>query len=172
MAEEIKAFLRIMNTDLEGNKPINRALLKIKGVGFSLSNAICIQLNINKNQKAGLLSDVDTKKINDLLTNSNLPPWMLNRRSDFDTGEDKHLTGSDLKFTKELDIKKERRLKSYRGVRHAAGLPVRGQRTRGHFRKSGKAVGVQRAKIAQAKSSKPTTKSGGKPSTKPSGVKK
>ena len=44
-------------------------------------------------------------------------------------------------------------------MRHAFGLPVRGQRTRGHFRK-GKSVGVQKKKIQQQKKS--GKKEGGK----------
>ena len=35
-----------------------------------------------------------------------------------------------------------KRLKLYKGMRHAAGQPVRGQRTRSHFRR-GTAVGVK-----------------------------
>ena len=44
-----------------------------------------------------------------------------------------------------------KKIKSYKGMRHAYGLPVRGQRTRGNFRK-GVTVGVMKkaAKIAQA----------------------
>jgi len=41
----------------------------------------------------------------------------------------------------EFDIKRLKKIKSYRGLRHVLGQPVRGQRTRGHFRKN-KAVGV------------------------------
>jgi len=68
---------------------------------------------------------------------------LFNRRRDFDTGEDLHLIASDLKLRKEFDIKNLKEIKSYRGMRHAFGLPVRGQRTKGHFRK-GAAVGVRR----------------------------
>jgi small subunit ribosomal protein S13 len=35
-------------------------------------------------------------------------------------------------------------MKCYRGIRHSAGQPVRGQKTRSHFRKN-KSVGVKRA---------------------------
>ncbi|MEK6867257.1 MAG: 30S ribosomal protein S13, partial [Nanoarchaeota archaeon] len=43
-----------------------------------------------------------------------------------------------------------KKIKAYRGMRHAAGLPTRGQRTRSNFRKNkGKTVGVM--KSAQAK---------------------
>jgi small subunit ribosomal protein S13 len=47
---------------------------------------------------------------------------------------------------KEFDIKRLRKIKSYRGIRHASKLPVRGQRTRANFRRKGHAVGVKRKK--------------------------
>ena len=63
----------------------------------------------------------------------------------YETGNDGHLLTSDLDFTKDNDIKRMRKIKSYRGNRHTRGLPVRGQRTRGSFRK-GKTVGVSKRK--------------------------
>jgi len=59
----------------------------------------------------------------------------------------------DLKFTKENDIKLLKKVKSYRGMRHALGLPVRGQRTKSNFRRNkGKAsLGVKRAKGSKKK---------------------
>ena len=147
--QQIKPFFRVMNTDLIGEKPIVQALLKIKGVGFSLSNAICRVLNISKTKKAGLLSDVDAKKIENLLKETkDLPLWMLNRRFDELTGGDMHLTGADLNFAVDNDFKRLKKIKSYRGIRHAQGQPSRGQRTRSHFR-HGRAVGVQKSKAGK-----------------------
>ena len=76
------------------------------------------------------------KKIIDFIKNPNLPEFILNRRRDFETGEDKHLAGTDLELRKEFDIKRLKKIKSYRGIRHAAKLPLRGQRTRSNFRKN------------------------------------
>lgn len=165
MAEEkqqIKPFFRVMNTDLIGEKPISQALLKIHGVGFSLASSICNTLGIPKVKKAGLLTEVDAKKIESLLKEAkHLPGWMLNRRNDELTGETKHLTGSDLKFALETDVKKLKRIRTYRGFRHAIGQPTRGQRTRSHFR-HGRAVGVQKSKIAKASAAAVPVKEKGK----------
>ena len=145
--QKVRAFLRVAQTDLDGSKSIERALLKIKGVSFNFAHALCASLGIDGKRKAGLFSDAEAKQIEGLIKNSDtLPVWMLNRRKDFDTGVDKHVAAGDLRFTKEFDIKRARRLKSYQGTRHSAGLPVRGQRTRSNFRKKGKAVGVKRKK--------------------------
>ena len=78
---------------------------------------------------------------------------MVNRRKDIETGEDRHLVGVDLKFMQEQDIKRMIKIKSYKGVRHMFGLPVRGQRTRSSFR-GGRTVGVIRKKMMPATTKK------------------
>jgi len=42
-----------------------------------------------------------------------------------------------------------KKMKSYKGWRHSLGQPVRGQRTRSHFRK-GSAIGVMKTKAKPA----------------------
>ncbi|MCD4666260.1 30S ribosomal protein S13 [archaeon] len=152
---EPKKIVRIANTDLMGDKSIHNALRKIKGVSFSFSNIICNHLNLEKNKKVGLLTEQEVKKIEDLFQNpKDIPKWTLNRQKDYDSGEYLQLTGVKIGLQKSFDIKKLQKIKSNRGLRHAWGLPVRGQRTRGNFRK-GKSVGVQKKKIqSQKKGSK------------------
>ena len=87
----------------------------------------------------------EIKKIAGFLKNLSLPSWLLNRKKDFHSGEDKHLVTTDLDLQKEFDIRRMKKIKSYKGIRHAQGLPVRGQRTKAHFRK-GKAIGVSKQK--------------------------
>ena len=83
-------------------------------------------------------------------TKFGIPAWVMNRRRDLVTGEDVHLVGADLEFAQKQDIKRMIDIKSYKGVRHMFGLPVRGQRTRSSFRK-GRTVGVVRKKVMPAK---------------------
>ncbi|MDD5331467.1 MAG: 30S ribosomal protein S13 [Candidatus Nanoarchaeia archaeon] len=152
--QEIKQLIRLRDSDLSGEKTIYVALRSVKGVKYSLSNAICSVLNLDKHRKLGELSKEEIQKIEDVIRNPlkyNLPNWMINRRKDYETGEDKHLSSSDIKFVRENDIKRLRMIKSYRGVRHGLGLPVRGQRTANHFNKGNKTVGVQRKKPTPAK---------------------
>ncbi len=149
MQKDIKHLIRIANVDLEGKKPVIHALQKIKGVGHNFANAVCNKLDIDKTQKAGSLTPEQVKKIEKEIKEPSLPDWLLNRRKDYDTGKNIHLITSDLKLQKEFDVKRLQKIKSYRGIRHALKLPLRGQRTRGHFRK-GKSVGVQRKGIKAA----------------------
>ena len=145
----IKHIIRVATTDLDGSKPIYMALRKIKGINFNFANATCNALKLDKNKKAGSLSQDEVKKIEDLIKNPTkykIPSWLLNRRKDYETNEDKHLVVSDLKLQKEFDLKRIQKTKSYRGIRLSQGLTVRGQRTRSHFKRGGKTLGVKKAK--------------------------
>ena len=124
---------------------IYAGLSKIKGVSWSMSNAICQALKLDRNRKIGSLTDEEVKKISAFMKAPNIPSFLVNRRFSFEEGTDQHLTGSDLDLKKEFDIKRMKKIKSYKGVRHAVGLPVRGQRTRANFRKNRKkGVGIKK----------------------------
>ena len=134
-------IIRIANTDLPGERKIAIALTKVKGVSHMFASALCVSTGIDKTKRAGDLSDAEEKSLNEAIRNPKafgIPTWMVNRRNDPESGEDGHLIGSDIGFTRDNDIKRMKKLKTYKGVRHAAGLPVRGQRTKSNFRKNKK----------------------------------
>ena len=138
-------IVRILSKDIEGGMSIYAGLATIKGISWTLANAICKVLRIDKRRKIGSLTDEEVKKIIEFVKNPKVPNYILNRRKDFETGEDKHLTGSDLELQNEFDIKRLKKIKSYKGYRHSAGLPVRGQRTRSNFRKNrSKGAGIKK----------------------------
>jgi len=146
--EEFKYIVRIVNTDIKGEKQISIGLRKIKGVGINLANAICSLSKVDKTKKIGYLTKEEIKKLEEVIKNPHkfkVPGWMLNRRRDYEDNVDKHLLMSDLDFTKDNDIKRMRMIKSFKGIRHGTGLPLRGQRTKSNFRKQkGKVMGVKR----------------------------
>ncbi len=149
MAENnIKPMVRLFSADILGKTKTYVALQKVKGVSFSLSSAICSQLNLNKNEPIGALDDTTLQKIISAIKDPislKIPVWMLNRIKDYETGEDKHLIDADLKLQTEFDIKRLKKIKAYRGVRHMFGLPCRGQRTKSNFRRNkGKVAGVKK----------------------------
>lgn len=137
--QEFKYLVRIANTDLDGNKSLHSALTKIQGVGFMLSNAVCNIINIDKYAKVGYLSEDTINKIDEILkdlSKHGAPEWLLNRRRDPEDGISRHIITSNLKFIGDNDIKLMKKIRSYKGIRHAFGAPVRGQRTRSNFRKN------------------------------------
>lgn len=148
MEDDFKHLVRISRKDVDGNKKIEQALTEIKGVGLSLSRSICLTLGLNLEEQIGYTSEEDIAKIEELLENPKeygIPDWMLNRRNDYETGDDLHLIESDLDMTLRDDLNRMRKTRSYKGRRHEVGLPVRGQRTKSTFRKSS-SVGVKRSR--------------------------
>lgn len=103
-----------------------------------LAHAICQKAGVDKQATLGNLSDADIKKLQVVIEDltSVLPSWMMNRRKDFETGKDMHVIVNDLIITHENDLKRQKKIRSYKGIRHAVGLPVRGQRTKSNFRKN------------------------------------
>jgi len=154
--EKVKAFgiteekreeriVRILSKDIEGKMKLYPGLTKIKGVSWAMSNAVCKILGIDKSKKIGELSEKEIKDISEFLKNPKVPVFLVNRRFDFETGEDRHLIGIDLDLRKDFDIKRLKNIRSYRGLRHQIGLPSRGQRTKAHFRKNkSKSVGIKK----------------------------
>jgi len=153
--KEIKfeTLIRILATDIPGNSTVYHGLTRIKGISWAVSNAICHTLKIDKKRKVSTLSEDEMAKITSFIKDPKLPEWLLNRKRDSSSGLSKHLVTTELDMQKEFDVRKMKKIKTYKGWRHAIGQPVRGQRTRSHFRK-GVSVGVIKAKEAPAKSEK------------------
>lgn len=144
-----RQLIRILNTDIDGSKRVLFALRAIKGVSYMISNFVCYKAGIDKTKKAAELTEEEIEKIENILKNLHeyAPSWILNRRKDIETGKDLHLLTTDLSFKLDEDLRRLKRIKSYRGLRHQWGLPVRGQRTKSNFRKNkGKPLGVKRKK--------------------------
>lgn len=143
--EEFKYIVRLANTDLDGNRPIMYALTGIKGVGLRVAQMIADILGVPRMEKIGNLSDEQVDRLAAILEDlpSYLPPWALNRRKDFWTGEEMQLIGSELDMRRREDINRMKMIRCYRGIRHEMGQKVRGQRTRSNGR-SGLTVGVTR----------------------------
>ena len=144
--EETEILVRIMGYDIPGSKNIYSGLTRIKGVSWTISNAACIKLGFSKAKKISELSKADIQKIEKFFETLPVYDFLKNRRSDIETGETAHYYGTDLEMKREFDIKRLRGIKCYRGIRHALKQPVRGQRTRSHFRTKGRAMGVKRKK--------------------------
>ena len=143
---EYKYIVRLMGMDLDGEKNVGCTLTQIKGINIRLADAILKKINISKEKRIGLLSDVEVRKIIEILNNFeeyNLPHWLLNRRKDFNTGKNIHLKTSDLILQVKDDVDRMKTMKSWRGYRHSYGLKVRGQRTKSTGRKS-KSTGIKK----------------------------
>ena len=155
---KMKQVMRLVETNLEGRKPVGDAIRSIMGIGHQFSNAI-IHVGGFGRTPLGDLSEPDLRRLEDIIAHPErhgIPAWLYNRRRDPALGTDRHLSVSALDFVEKQDINELKKIRAYRGVRHGLGLPVRGQRTRSSGR--GKTtVGVQRKKVAA-----PAAAAGGK----------
>ena len=124
-------------------------MTSIRGIGSRISNAIIQKLNLDSEKLAGKLTDKNIEDIEKAIDNIGdfVPTWLLNRQKDYDSGKDIHPVSVDLKMLHEDDINRMKKIKSYKGIRHASGHKVRGQRTYSNGRR-GLALGVSKRKGA------------------------
>ena len=144
---DFKYMVRIVDTDIDGNRPVVYAIQSITGIGQRVAEAIVYGQNFPPYEKIGNLSDEEIERLDDILREAHayVPSWMVNRRKDFDTGKDRHIVGTDWKMRVKDDIDLLRKIRAYRGIRHETGQKVRGQRTKSNGR-TGLTLGVSRKK--------------------------
>ncbi len=147
MDENFKHIVRVADTDLDGKRSVMFALTQIKGIGHRMARSLTNILDIDATRKLGELDDETIERLKNFIEQDieQVPEWMVNRRKDRYTGKNLHLLGKDVDFSKMVDLERLMKIKSYRGMRHAKGKKVRGQRTRSTGRK-GRTVGVIRRK--------------------------
>ena len=148
--EDFRYIVRLVNTDLDGNKDLVIALTGIKGVGLRTAEVIARMADVPRDVKIGDLPDEKTQKLEKLVQeySEKAPHWMVNRQNDWSSGADLHLVGIDVELSKRDDVNLMRMIRCYKGVRHETGQKVRGQRTRANGR-SGLTLGVMKRKEQQ-----------------------
>ncbi len=115
---------RIAGTNVPNEKRAEIGLTYIYGIGLTTSQKMLADLKISPDTRVKDLSEAELVKIREYI--------------------DKNLqVEADLSRQISLNIKRLKEIKSYRGNRHSANLPVRGQRTKTNGRtKRGKRVTV------------------------------
>tara|TARA_B100001758_G_C18390948_1_gene602884 strand:- start:1056 stop:1523 length:468 start_codon:yes stop_codon:yes gene_type:complete len=147
LGEDFSYILRMADTDMDGQKTLATALTAVRGVGPRTAIQICKNTGFDPASLAGHLSADEQESLRVAIEGyaETVPLWMLNRQRDIETGDELHLTGQQVTLTLEDDINRLRTMKCYRGVRHASGNKVRGQRGRSNGR-GGLTLGVSRKK--------------------------
>ncbi len=106
---------RIAGVDLPRDKRVEIGLTYIFGIGLSSSQEILKKTGVNPDTRVRDLTEDEVQKIREVI------------------GHDYKVEG-DLRREGALNIKRLIEVNSYRGKRHRAGLPVRGQRTKTNAR--------------------------------------
>ncbi len=115
-------MVRIAGINLDNNKRLTIGLTAIYGIGSTTAQKIVRECNISSDPKIKDITEEEVERLRVYI--------------------DKNLSvESDAKIQVTRNIKRLRDISAYRGLRHAANLPVRGQRTKTNARtKRGKKV--------------------------------
>ena len=115
---------RIASVVIPPEKQVEVALTYIYGIGLTTSKAILAEAKIAPTTRVKDLTEAEEQKLNDIIAN-------------------RYSVEGDLKRLVTNNIKRLKDINSYKGLRHKAGLPVNGQRTRTNARtRKGKAIAV------------------------------
>ncbi len=106
--------VRIQNVPLEPNKHIRVALQSIYGIGNTRAIKLCEKVGVPTTTKVKDLDDETVRALQEAVSG--------------------FATEGDLRREVSMRIKRLRDIGCYRGKRHRAGLPMRGQRTRTNAR--------------------------------------
>ena len=81
---ELKYFVRIINTDLDGTQPVQLALTGIKGIGLHAALIIARRAGVDTRATMGLLGDEDVAAIEEQVKAypASVPKWMVYRPVD------------------------------------------------------------------------------------------
>ncbi|MDD4332757.1 MAG: 30S ribosomal protein S13 [Patescibacteria group bacterium] len=107
--------IRIAGVTIPNEKRVETSLTYIFGIGQTLSNKILKQADIDPNKRVKDLTEEEANKLRVII-------------------EKQHRVEGDLKRDISGNIKRLKEINTYRGLRHAKSLPVRGQRTKTNSR--------------------------------------
>ena len=115
---------RISGVTIPSEKQVQIALTYIYGIGPHNASTILAEAKIKPTTRVKDLTEAEEQKLRNIIDNN-------------------YVVESDLQRQVSNNIKRLKDVNAYRGLRHKAGLPVHGQRTRTNARtRKGKAVAV------------------------------
>lgn len=107
--------VRIAGVTIPNEKKVEIALTYIFGIGPTKSKEIVAQAKVDGNTRVKDLAEEDVNKLRVII-------------------EKQNKVEGDLRREIQSNIKRLKEIGSYRGIRHAKGLPTRGQRTKTNSR--------------------------------------
>lgn len=107
-------MIRLAGHNLPDDKRIEFALTAIYGIGWKRSSDILVSTKIDPHTKVADLSDENVQALQAAVS--------------------QYKVEGDLREEVNDNVKRLREIGAYRGIRHARGLPSRGQRTRSNAR--------------------------------------
>nr|AGC74031.1 ribosomal protein S18 [Spirometra erinaceieuropaei] len=148
LPEKFQHILRVMNTNIDGQRKVSFAITAIKGVGRRYAVVVCKKADIDIRKRAGELTEDEVEKLVTVMSNPRqykIPDWFLNRQKDVEDGKHSQLMSQALDTKLREDLERLKKIRAHRGLRHYWGLRVRGQHTKTTGRR-GRTVGVSKKK--------------------------
>src|SRR3989337_4396098 len=104
--EDFRYIVRFANTDLDGAQSVVYALQKVKGVGPRIAEMVADLAAVPRSERIGNLPETRTEGMEKALAtlHERGPPWVVNRPTDPDLGQDAHLFGADVDLRRRDDI--------------------------------------------------------------------
>ena len=106
---------RLLGVDIPNDKKTVVSLTYLYGVGPKVARELCLKAGLDQDRKAHELTDEELSTLGTILERDYTVEGPLRRQV-------------------QQNIARLRDIKCYRGLRHRAGLPVRGQRTKTNAR--------------------------------------
>ncbi len=106
---------RISGVTIPNEKQVGIALTYVYGIGPKSAQDILVLAKVDTTTRVKNLTDTETTRIQDVIN-------------------EHYLVEGELQRTVVSNIKRLKEIKSYRGIRHTANLPSRGQRTKTNAR--------------------------------------
>ena len=106
---------RLLGVDIPNDKPTAISLTYLYGVGPSIARDLCFKAGVDADKRARDLAEDEIGRLAALLERDYIVEGPLRRQL-------------------QQNVNRLKDIKSYRGLRHRLGLPVRGQRTRTNAR--------------------------------------
>ncbi len=106
---------RLLGVDIPNDKTTVVSLTYLYGVGPKIARELCLKAGLEQSRKAHELTDEELSTLGTILERDYTVEGPLRRQV-------------------QQSIARLRDIKCYRGLRHRAGLPVRGQRTKTNAR--------------------------------------
>ena len=106
---------RLLGVDIPNDKKAVISLTYLYGVGSQTARELCLKADIDEDKKARDMTDEEISRLSAVIERDYIVEGPLRRQT-------------------QQNINRLRDIKSYRGIRHRLGLPVRGQRTKTNAR--------------------------------------
>lgn len=106
--------MRILGITVPDEKQLWVGLTVFYGIGYTTAKRICNEAGVDWTKKPTAISADEEAKVRKIVESMTIE--------------------GDLKREKAANIKRLKDIKAYRGIRHARGLPARGQRTKTNSR--------------------------------------